>query len=150
MKLWTQYMARCANVTSVRYGGGNNCVCWSSWGTNFRPKISTTRPSGNSAVIAQCRRESTRGRYISCMWMEGMHHSVPIQYNDVIMGKKAPQITSVTIVCSPVYSGADQRKHQSSASLAFVQGIHRWPVNSPHKWPVTRKMYPFDDVTMLG
>ena len=28
------------------------------------------------------------------------------------------------------YSGADQRKHQSSASLAFVRGIHRWPVNS--------------------
>ena len=42
------------------------------------------------------------------------------------------------------YSGADQRKHQSSASLAFVWGIHRWVVNSPHKWPVTRKMFPFD------
>ena len=37
------------------------------------------------------------------------------------------------------YSGADQRKHQSSASLVFVRGIHRWPVNCPHKWPVTRK-----------
>ena len=47
-----------------------------------------------------------------------------------------------------VYSDADQRKHQSSASLAFVRGIHRWPVNSPHKWPVTRKMFPFDDVIM--
>ena len=46
------------------------------------------------------------------------------------------------------YSAADQRKHQSSASLAFVRGIHRWPVNSPHKWPVTRKMFPFDDVIM--
>ena len=45
-----------------------------------------------------------------------------------------------------VQSGADQRKHQSSASLAFVRGIHRWPVNSPHKWPVTRGMFPFDDV----
>ena len=43
---------------------------------------------------------------------------------------------------------ADQRKHQSSASLAFVRGIHRWPVNSPHKWPVTRKMFPFYDVIM--
>ena len=38
------------------------------------------------------------------------------------------------------------RKHQSSASLVFVRGIHRWPVNSPHKGPVTRKMFPFDDV----
>ena len=58
----------------------------------------------------------------------------------------ASQITSLTIVYSIVYSDADQRKHQSSASLAFVWGIHRGPVNSPHKWPVTRKMFPFDDV----
>ena len=46
-------------------------------------------------------------------------------------------------------SGAEQRKHQSSASLAFVQGIHRWLVNSPPKWPVTRKMFPFDDIIMF-
>ena len=64
------------------------------------------------------------------------------------MGKIASQITSLTIVYSAVYSDADQRKHQSSASLAFVPGIHRGPVNSPHKWPVTRKMFPFDDVIM--
>ena len=62
----------------------------------------------------------------------------------------ASQITSLTIVYSTVYSGADQRKHQSSGSLAFVRGIHRGPVNSPHKWPVTRKMFPFDDVIMYG
>ena len=43
------------------------------------------------------------------------------------------------VVCLTVYSGADHRKHQSSASLAFVRGIHRWPTNSPHKGPVTRK-----------
>ena len=48
-----------------------------------------------------------------------------------------------TIVYSTVYSGADQRKHQGSASLAF-----QWPVNSPHKWPVTRQMFLFDDVIM--
>ena len=58
------------------------------------------------------------------------------------------QITNLTIVYSTIYSGADQRKHQSSASLAFVRGIHRRPVNSPHKGPVTRKMFPFDDVIM--
>ena len=69
-------------------------------------------------------------------------------YGDVIMGKIASQITSLTIVYSTVYSGADQRKHQSSASLAFVRGIHRGPVNSPHKWPVTRKMFSFGDVIM--
>ena len=62
----------------------------------------------------------------------------------------ASRITSLTIVYSIVYSDADQRKHQSSASLAFVWGIHRWPVNSPHKWPVTRKMFPFDDVIIYG
>ena len=69
-------------------------------------------------------------------------------YCDVMMGTITSQITSLTIVCSTVYSGADQRKHQSSASLAFVWGIHRGSVNSPHKWPVTRKMFPFDDVIM--
>ena len=69
-------------------------------------------------------------------------------YDDVIMGAMASQITSRTIGYSTVYSGANQRKHQSSASRAFVRGIHRWPVNSPHKWPVARKMFPFDDVIM--
>ena len=65
------------------------------------------------------------------------------------MGAIASQITSIAIVYSTVYSDADQRKHQSSASLAFVRGIHRGPVNAPHKWPVTRKMFPFDDVIMV-
>ena len=64
------------------------------------------------------------------------------------MSAMASQINSLTIVYSTVYSGADQRKHQSSASLAFVWGIHRLPVNSPHKRPVTRKMFPFDGVIM--
>ena len=72
-----------------------------------------------------------------------------IHYGDVIMGGIASQITSLTVVYSTVYSDADQRKHQSSASLAFVRGIHRGPVNSPHKWPVTRKTFPFDDVIMF-
>ena len=70
-------------------------------------------------------------------------------YDDVIMGAIASQITSITIFYSIVYSDIDKRKHQSSASLAFVRGIHRGPVNSSHKWPVTRKMFPFDDVIML-
>ena len=69
-------------------------------------------------------------------------------YSDVIMGGIASQITSLTTVYSTVYSDADQRKHQSSALLAFVRGIHRCPVNSPHRGPVTRKMCPFDDVIM--
>ena len=49
-------------------------------------------------------------------------------------------VSNVSIVGSTVGSGADQRIHQSSVSLAFVRGIHRWPVNSPHKGPVTWKM----------
>ena len=69
-------------------------------------------------------------------------------YNDVIMGAMASQINSLTIDYSTIYSDADQRKHQSSASLAFVRGIHRSLVNSPHKWLVTRKIFPFDDVIM--
>ena len=80
----------------------------------------------------------------------GVHSNTKLHYNDVIMGAIASQITSLTIVYSIVYSDADQRKHQSSASLAFVRGIHRGPVNSPHKWSVTRKMFPFDDVIMEG
>ena len=69
-------------------------------------------------------------------------------YGDVIMGTMAYHITGITIVYSTVYSGADQRKHRSSASLAFVRGIHRGPVNFPHKRPVARKVFPFDDVIM--
>ena len=69
-------------------------------------------------------------------------------YNDVIMSAMMSHITSLSIVYSTVYSGTDQRKHQSPASLAFVRGIHRWPGNSPRKGPVTRKMFPFDDVIM--
>ena len=69
-------------------------------------------------------------------------------YSDVIKGAMSSQITGVSIVYLTVYSGADQRKHQSSTPLAFVRGIHRWPVNSPHKGPVTRIMIPFDDAIM--
>ena len=71
-------------------------------------------------------------------------------YSDVIMGTMASQITSLAITYSSVYADADQRKHQSSASLAFVRGIHRDLVNSPHTGPVTRKMFPFDDVIMTN
>ena len=78
------------------------------------------------------------------------YHSLLVyHYDDVIMTMLASQITSLTVVYSNVYSGVNQRKHQSSASLAFVREIHRGPVNFPHKWPVTRKMFPFDDVIMI-
>ena len=71
--------------------------------------------------------------------------------SDVKMGTMAAQITSLTIVYwTVVFSGADHRKQQSSASLAFVRRIDRWLANSPHKGPVTRKLFPFDDVTTIS
>ena len=97
--------------------------------------------------ICEKRYSSTPVTYIY-MYMISCYIA-PRYYRDVIMGAIASQITSLTIVYSTVYSDADQRKHQSPASLAFVWGIHRGPVNSPHKWPVMRKMFPFDDVIMV-
>ena len=66
------------------------------------------------------------------------------------MGAIASQITSLTVIYSTVYSDAGQRKHQSSTSVTFVRGIHRWPINYPHKGPVTRKIFPFDDVIIFN
>ena len=70
-----------------------------------------------------------------------IHHWLWNHNSDVIMSVMVSQITSILIVSSNVCSGTDQRKHQSSTSVASVRGIHRWPVNSPHKGPVTRKMF---------
>ena len=90
-----------------------------------------------------------------CHFVRGIHwspvdaqHKGSVHYNDVIMSAMAFQITGIAIVCSTVGSGADQRKYQSSASLAFVRGIHRLPVNSPLKRTATRKMFSSDDVIM--
>ena len=65
------------------------------------------------------------------------------------MGTMASQITSLMIVYSTVYSGADERKHQNYASLAFVQGIHRWLVNSRYNGPVTWRMFQLDVIVMV-
>ena len=70
-------------------------------------------------------------------------------YTDVIMGAMASQITSLTIVYSTVYSSTDQKKISKLRVICLFEGSHRGPVNSPHKWPVTRKMFPFDDVIMM-
>ena len=86
------------------------------------------------------------------MWLLH-HHTFRLvyisHYSYVIISAMVYQITGVSIVYSTVCSGAEQGRHQSSTSLAFVRGIHRWPVNSPHKGPVTWKIFPFDDVIML-
>ena len=106
-------------------------------------KTSTAQPLkfGDGYVI------STHAFHVGTKF-KSMLVKLGLHYCDVKLCTIASQITSLTIVYSTVYSDADQRKHQMSASLAFVRGIHRGPVNSPHKWPVTRKMFPFDDVIM--
>ena len=81
-------------------------------------------------------------------WVGGNGGGGGGDYCDVIMRAIASQIAGVLIVCSNFCSGADQRKHQNSAPLAFVRGIHRWPVDYPHWGRVTRKIFPFDDVIM--
>ena len=94
-----------------------------------------------------CTNNSQKHWYLGAGLTYGMS-VVSSHYDDVIMTMLASQITSLQVVYSIVYSGVNQRKHQSSASLAIVRGIHRGPVNFPHKWPVTRKMFRFEDVIM--
>ena len=114
-------------------------------------------------VFFDLRRNKGLGKQSCGWWFEKpsrslwRHCNVPVirgylkyhfHYDDVIMTMLASQITRLTVVYSIVYSGVNQRKHQSSASLAFVREIHRGPGNFPHKWPVTREMFPFYDVIM--
>ena len=68
---------------------------------------------------------------------------------DAIIRAMESQITVISIVCSIACSGRDQRKHQSSALLTFVKGIYRWPVDSPHTGPVTRKIFPINDAVII-
>ena len=96
-------------------------------------------------------RNLIHGQYFIAIYAE-KHTSfacVLSRCRDVMMGAMASQITGVSIVYSTVCLGVDQRKHQSSASLTFVRGINQWRVNSPHKRPVTRKIFPFDDVIII-
>ena len=105
------------------------------------------------------------GKHAECHHIKGLSHRIGCRYftkwsesghgtqgafrcNDIIIGAMVSQITGVSIVYSTVCSGADQRKHQSSASLAFMREIRRWPLNSPHKRLAMRKMFPFDDIIM--
>ena len=71
-----------------------------------------------------------------------------ISNNDVIMNAMAPQITSMSIVCSAVCWGAHQRKRTSCALLSSVRENHRWSVGSLHKGSVIQMIFPFDDVIM--
>ena len=109
-------------------------------------------PNVPADALALSRPQGISRHSIDCVRLRDAHntyrsHCYLLQnYSDVIMSVMASQITGVVVVYSTVCSGVDQRKHQSSAPLAFVRGIHRWLVNSPHKGPVMRKMFPFDYV----
>ena len=80
-------------------------------------------------------------------WIFFAELNLPLRWRHNELGDVSNHQPHNCLLIYDVYSGADQRKHQSSASLAFVRGIHRWAVNSLHKWPVTRKMFPYDVIT---
>ena len=106
--------------------------------TSFPVSLSPSTLLTISCYLFSCDLFPTQNCYLSAVTF------FPVHYSNATISVMVSQITSLMIV----YSGADQRKHQSSASLAFVRGIHRWPVNSLHKGPVTQKRIPFDDVIM--
>ena len=81
-------------------------------------------------------------------FVRGIHRWPVNSPHNVIMGAMASPIAGASFVYPTVCSGVNQRKPQSSVPLAVVMGIHRWPVNSPHKGPATPKMFLFDDVIM--
>ena len=85
----------------------------------------------------------SRGMFVPVQFHGWEMLDITARHND----REASQINGLAFICSNVCLGGDQRKRQSSASLAFVR-IHRWPVNSQHKEPVTRKKFPFHDVIM--
>ena len=103
-----------------------------------------------SGPLSHGRQRSSYHPYpMTCLLMvwryKGYHHSHRY-YSDIIMSAMASHITSVSIVCSAICSGADQRKHQCSTSLDFA----RWPVHFRHKGPVTQKMVLFEDDMVLN
>ena len=147
-------LPQCNNLFSI---SGSVNATMTSYFTFPVALIQTSSPiSAHSLAFIRCRPVVTRSLVFKNLQLSNLKSLMRIHssltrlllkhYNAVIMGTTGSQITNLTIVYSTVYSGSNQRKHQSSAALAFVRGIHRRPVNSPHKWPVTRKMFPFDDV----
>ena len=113
------------------------CLSWLC-GTIFSMKPHCISLCQQCTVKHECMTTNT-----SLHWRHNGHNGISNQQpHDCLLNR-------LKIVYSTVYSGEDQRKHQSSVSLAFVRGIQQWPVNSLHKGPVTQKMFPFDDVIMI-
>ena len=123
----------------------NNLLC--SWDLYIRWSVVHFENSINNNSIAM----DTPNHLSSTKYQDDEQHELAkvfeqgfaaSDYNDVIMSAMTSQIASLAVVYSSVYSDVDQRKYQSSVSLAFDRGNHRWPTNSPHKGTVTRKMFP--------
>ena len=114
----------CVSLVRMYFSQFAAISCLSNEGTKDTPIAPVSVVSMNSI-----------SSYIDFCLYYAMH------YSDVTMSTMASQISGVLIVCSTVFLGAEQRKHQSFASLASVRGIHRWPME-------TWKMFPFDDVIM--
>ena len=123
----------------------NHIFAWITWAGNIFLNIisiASTWNNGNSVYIVNFESSLCLSAYLSpispLLSPLSTLLSLPLCFSlSLSLSLSLSQITSVSSVCSTVYSGADQRKHQSSTSLAFVRGIRRWPVNSPHKGPVS-------------
>ena len=95
---------------------------------------------GNNWNAGDLKRHSVHYHATVMYWNILLQVLMCLHFNDIIMSTMASQITSLTIIYSTVYSGADQRKHESSASLVFLRRIQRRPVNSPHA--LLERLYP--------
>ena len=100
-----------------------------TWITKRLSEMQMKQPSMILIVTTLVSTEKTHNKtarvYHTVCYFFTMHRHIAQHYGDVIMSTVASWITSLTIVFSTVYSGADKRKHQSSSSLAFVRWIHR-------------------------
>ena len=110
------------------------CIIGTHWKTTGKPLEDHWYTTGSTLAFLQ--------------WHSSVHWGLSSRHTGLPLEDHWLRVRGLTSVNSTVYSGTDQRKHRSSASLAFLWGIHRGPVNSPHKWPVTRKMFPFHNVIM--
>ena len=136
------------------------CIIGPLWGSTPRQRpvmqgvemylmLAWTHRWTNNPVAGNLRRHDTHVTTLRWKMFNWCHigFSIICHYSDAIMSVMASQIIAVSIVCSTVCSGAE--RHQGSASLAFVTGIHRWTMVSPHKSNAeNEKMFSFDDVVI--
>ena len=128
----------------LRMWSSGKCIIWQAWGDIW---LSPWKLRWCIQISSSSRLHNFSSKLTGYQDCCNNDHQVAHHYSDVIMSAMVFQIINLTIVYLTVYSGADHRKHQSSTSLAFERGIHWWPVNSLHKWPVMWKLFPFDDVS---